>query len=224
MRTYGGNLILSAHVSAPPPFTGARKGIWIDFEVAALGPTHEAIRAAWEADLVQGAVADNLAALGLGHVVGQRISIRLPDGTVAGNDPGGMGDITPGQQFQSPSDVVLKQTITDGLSAAGLSPVSVDVLHAAQPAPAVVAVSANPSQAAAAANQTVRDLFGQNPPKYEGAYFEVRDLKQNPVFILATSFRTGAGRLWFSSSVANDISLGHAGPARMGMRKTKETN
>jgi hypothetical protein len=137
------------------------------------------------------------------------IDLQLPDEKTLPDVGGGMGDIVPWQAFMAPSDDAIRSSITHGLAQAGLNLTSFEVLRASQPAPAVVATTTDPKGTAALASQIVRSLFGQNPPFYEGYYFEVRDTKGQPVFVQSTAFRTGAGRLWISPSVADVASLKH---------------
>jgi hypothetical protein len=61
------------------------------------------IHASWEADLVQGVVAEAFAARGIGHVVGSSITGDLPNGQTVILQ-GGMGDVAAGQRILSDSD------------------------------------------------------------------------------------------------------------------------
>jgi hypothetical protein len=203
---YGGTHVLSGSIDKQ---AGARPGTVLHFLVSAGGTSEDAIRAQWESDLIAGAVADQLANTPA-KVVSTIIDARLPDGTIHSDlVGGGMGDVVANQDFRDASDDAIRMDVGQTLTEAHLDLVSLDILRPSQAAPAVVAATSDPAAAAVAANNTIQSLFGQNPPKYEGYYFEVRDKKGNPVFIQSASFRSGAGRLWFSPSVADVISLNH---------------
>lgn len=203
LQTYGGSRVRAASVE---PRAG---GVSLHFVVSAPGlEGGGANRAQWESDLVEGAVADMLAD-GPNRVVTSQIDVRLPDGSTLDDIGGGMGDILPGQQFSTASDSEIRSDITAKLSAAGLTPDSLEILRALQPAPAVIATTTNPTRAAESANDTVRSLFGQNPPVYEGYYFEIRDANGKPILLQSASFRSGSGRLWVSPSVERVSSLNH---------------
>ena len=209
LSRYGGRSVVEAGIGQPPDIEGARSGTYLDFTVTIPGMDERANRSLWEADLVQGAVADALALGGGTAVVGSSISLKLPDGTIRTNMGGGMGDIVTGQKFESPDDGALIDTLTSKLSKFQLNPLSIEILHANQPAPAVVAETSNPRLTAQDASTIVDDLFGRNPPLYEGYYFEVRDSNGDRLFIQSASFRTGAGRLWIRPDLEGAISLHH---------------
>jgi hypothetical protein len=199
----GSSTIRSAGLGSAPNVPGARPGIYLHFVVDADAADQTAIRAEWGADLVEGAVADAFAFGGQGRVVGSTIDLSLPNGSVLPDVTGGMGDITPGQDFSSASDEQIKSTLAAALNNDGLTPVSIDILHADQPAPAVVAETNDPEGAAAKVDQTLHDLFGMNPPIYEGFYFELRDSGGTPLVIASAAYRAGAGRSWTNPQVAD---------------------
>ena len=205
---YGGRGVVSASIGRRPS-TNSRPGIWLHFQTAVGAVDQAAIRPQWEADLIEGAVADALAATDGEHVAGSTIDWLLPDGRVLPNMGGGMGDVVPGQMFSDLAAGAIKLTLKQRLAQAGLEPTSIEVLHADQPAPAVVATTNDPRSAARAAASTIRLLFGQDPPIFEGYYFEVRDRSGAPVFIQSAAFRSGAGRLWVRPSVEDVSTLNH---------------
>jgi hypothetical protein len=208
-KRYGGQDVVSVSEEGAPAQPGPRPaGIWLHFVVAVPSREVGTDRAQWEADLIEGAIADALASSGT-TVGGSTIDWRLPDGTILPNQGGGMGDIVPGQTFSNASDASITATLKKGLADNGLIPTSIAILHADQAAPAVIAVTSDPRAAAAAASSTIRALFGQNPPFYEGYYFEVRDLSGKPLFIQSASFRSGSGRQWVDPSLADVTSLLH---------------
>lgn len=203
--------LVAASLGAPPQVPGVRSGAWLHFVVAIPAEGEQTSRPQWEADLVEGAVAERLAngSLGAGPVVGSTTDWRLPDGSILPNMSDGMGDIVPGQNFSTATDAAIKADLTAELNSANLTPISIDVLHIDQAAPAVVAQTTDPSAAAKAASTTIRDLFGQNPAKYEGYYFEIRDPSGHPVLSQSASFRSGIGRSWTDPSLADVSSLDH---------------
>jgi hypothetical protein len=208
LRDYGGRRVLSASVetrSARPA------GGILHFVVAATDMGENVIRGQWESDLVAGAIADRLAGTP-NQVVSTIIDVQLPDGEIHPDlGGGGMGNVAPNQAFSSSGESAIRASVTEQLAQSHLDLVSLDVLRAPQAAPAVVVMTDDPLAAAAAASETIRAIFGQNPPKYEGYYLEVRDSAGTPVLIQSAAFRTGAGRLWFAPKVADVISLQHAG-------------
>lgn len=206
LARYGGDRVVSARLVAAPATAGARAGRAVAFRVKVPSEGAGVVRSAWEADLLQGVVAD--AAAGSEPIVASMIEAVLPGGRII-ELTGGMGDISPAQSFDAPSNAAVQRDIRVALGAAGLRVVVVTIMHAGQPAPAVVAEAVDPRAAAAGAAAAVQSLFGSDPPRYEGYYFEVRDTEGNPLFVQSASFRTGAGRLWVSPSVQDVVSLAH---------------
>jgi hypothetical protein len=206
VKRSGASHILSTKIIPAPSIQGVRPGLWLNYLVQQKSG-ESVLRPEWEADLTVGAISDALEAAHLGTVAGVHVDVQKPDGTIAYNASGGMGDILPGQSFDAGSDTAIIASITSGLNAAGLTPDTISVLHADQPAPVVVATTADPQAAAKAAAQTIQTIFGQNPPKYEGYYFEVRDARGAVVLIQTEAFRTGASAQWVNPSVAAVSSL-----------------
>jgi hypothetical protein len=205
---YGGHLVVSAEpgvARGPQP----RKGAWLHFVVAAPAQDERVARPEWEADLVEGAVADALEAATGNSVADSRIDLKLPDGTIVEDASGGMGEIAPGQDFTTGSDLTIKDHLRAELTRRGLTPVSIDVLHADQPAPAVVATTTDARRAARDANETIGSLFGTSPPTYEGYYLEIRDVNGTPVLIESAAFRSGSGRLWVRPDLEDVASVVH---------------
>ena len=208
MGRYGGHAVLAVGAGAPRG-PKPREGRWLHVVLAAPAEDERIARPEWEADLVQGAIADALEATTGERVVDVRLDLKLPDGTIIKDaSGGGMGDILPGQNFSTASDDAIRADITAGLAGQGLAPVSIEVLRADQPAPAVVAETSNARQAAKDANETIRALFG-NTPRYEGYYLEIRDGKADPVLIAAAAFRSAAGTVWLRPDVEDVASLPH---------------
>jgi hypothetical protein len=200
---------LRVSLSAPPA-QATRRGYSLSFDVATDGTVAGNIHAAWEADLVQGVIAEAFAARGMQPVIGSTVTGDLPNGQTVGLQ-GGVGDVAAGQRFLSSSDASIQQRVEAVLAQASLTPVSITVMHVGQPAPAVIVKTNDPSSAAAAAATTIRALFGADPPLYEGYYFEVDNAAGAPILAQSASFRTGAGRQWVDPSVADSSSLIHLG-------------
>jgi hypothetical protein len=124
------------------------------------------------------------------------------DGIPAGGDLAGEGESE------------IRSEISAAASKAGLHVLSIDILHADQPAPAVVVETDNPAQAVADASQITATLFGGNPPTYEGYYLEVKDAQYAVVFLRSPDFRSGAGRSETNSAyeghgTSRTLKLGH---------------
>jgi hypothetical protein len=205
----GAHDISRAELAAPPPASGAPSGTYLHFTVDAPAADQRADRGEWEAAVLAGAVADAFVSHGFPRIVGATVDVRLADGKVVPNVSGGMGDVVPGQSFSDASDNAIASEVRSKLPAFGLTPVSISILHADQPAPAVVAKTSNPTAAAANAEATVISLFGRQPPHYEGYYLEVEDSSGNPVYIASASFRSGIGGTWFRDSVRSSFSIPH---------------
>ena len=191
-----------------PAAQDTTQGSSLNFDVATDGSVAGNIHAAWEADLVQGVIAEAFVARGMQPVITSTMTGDLPNGQTV-TLQGGMGDVAARQSFSSDSDAAIQQRLDAVLTQANLTPVSITVMHVGQPAPAVVARTNDPSSAAAAASTTMRALFGANPPLYEGYYFEIENAAGAPIIAESASFRTGSGRSWVDPSVAASSSLIH---------------
>jgi hypothetical protein len=216
LSRYGGKAVVSVKVGDPPN-ADQPSGSWLNFVArapagygtTASGWQAESIRSAWETDLVAGAIGDAASERNLGHVAGSTISGVQPDGTTVTDLGGGIGAVPAGQAFSGDSATAVTTNVKSALTASGLDLVSADVLHADQPAPAVVAQTTDPAKAAANAQATVNSLFGGHPPTYEGYYLEVRDSTGNPVYVVSFAYRAASGRQWVDPAFASKSSLGH---------------
>jgi len=206
IHRYGGTRVAGAAIGSAPAIPGIRPGLWLRFSVDQLAGD-DILRPEWEANLVSGAISDALATYHLAPLAGTRIDVTRPDGQVQEDASGGVGDILSGQSFSSESDSAIVARLRSELASAGLAAVSIDLLHADQPAPVVIAKTDSPAVAAADARQTIRALFGADPPYYEGYYFEVMDSSGDPVFIQTAAFRLGVGGQWVNPSYAGVTSL-----------------
>jgi hypothetical protein len=210
---YGGRLLVSAKVTDPPT-SDHPAGPWLSvvahvpdgYATQSQGWQPAFLEAGWQADLVAGAISDAAAEHGLGKVAGATISGLLSDGSTVPSIGGGIGAVTTGQSFSADSDEQISAALKEVLTAADLVPLSVNVLHADQPAPAVIAQTADPAKAAANAESTINSLFGGHPPKYEGYYLEVRDTTGAPVFVVSYAYRAGSGRRWVDPKFQDSLS------------------
>ena len=179
------------------------------FRARAQAADFRTLRPRWEVDLLQGAIAEALAAWTPPvKVSGAETTIERPNGTVL-VEHGGMGDIGARLLFTIAADADVRETVRETLSELGLAPVSIEILRAIQPAPAVVARTSEPEAAARAAASTIGTLFGR-PSRFVGYYFEVRGPGDEPLFVQAASFRTGAGTTWVSPALEDVISLAYS--------------
>lgn len=179
------------------------------FRARAQAADFRTLRPRWEVDLLQGAIAEALAAWTPPvKVSGAGTTIERPNGTVL-VDRGEMGDIGARLLFTIAADADVRETVRETLSELGLAPVSIEILRAIQPAPAVVARTSEPEAAARAAASTIGTLFGR-PSRFVGYYFEVRGPGDEPLFVQAASFRTGAGTTWVSPALEDVISLAYS--------------
>jgi hypothetical protein len=208
---YGGDAIAEAEIAGPPtdfeptdgtvaPPDGFEDSLWAYITVEAPADSPAAIRAIWEADLVSGVLRDGMHANG-DRLYATRISLRLPDGTELPNVAGGLGEVSLNQQFDSPRTSDIPEEIGELAAAAGLTVESIEILHADQPAPAVVATTSDPNAVADNLGAITNSIFGK-PPKYEGYYLEIRNGRGEPIVIQAADFRTGAGHQWIHPEVS----------------------
>ncbi len=206
----GASSIVEASVANPPSSVAASAGSrWFYATLRLPGLTNGlGIEPAWEADLLEGAVAElsgtsqNLRS----DLDGASFSGVLPTGETVAEIDAGMGDIARGQKFSSDSSASARADVTARLVAAGLTPLDVQIYRPLGPAPAVIAAAADPRSAAAKYRQIVDGVFG-NPPKYEGYYIELRDSAGNAFIRASAAFRTGAGRCWIDDAYKSIATL-----------------
>jgi hypothetical protein len=203
---YGGHAVATAGVGVggPPadwrPSEGgsaapAPQGLWVYASVPVKGLGAPAVRPVWEANLVVAALRDEVhAAGGSPEVIGSQVSGELPSSLVVPNIGGGVGDVVFGQRFAAAAPTVAAG-IRSRATRLGLRVLTVDVLKPLQAAPAVVATTNDPAGFVDAADRNVNAVFG-GVAVYEGEYLEVRAASGSPVFIQASTFRTGVGQRW----------------------------
>lgn len=206
---YGGSAIVDASFGGPMPGwtctddpaipcpESLRNGHWLYTTVSttASGPP-STTRAIWEANLVAGALRDELHLAGIeGDLVASNVSVRLPSGKVEENTGGGLGWVAFAQGFSDADRGSVEQQVESAADDLGLDVNSLDVLQPLQAAPAVVISVDDPKEFVAHADDITIDLFGR-PPRYEGEYFQANDEAGQAVFVQAAAFRSGVGMRW----------------------------
>ena len=136
---------------------------------------------------------------------------RLPAlSTWIGDDgSGGPIDIVAGQRFSTTSDAHIFQRIHSIVTRAGLTLVSVRVIRAGEPAPAVIVKSSHPVQALKGSHAVINRLFGARTPVYEGDFYEIENAHGQPVLATSVSFRTGLGSQWVSPRYEAEYPFDH---------------
>ncbi len=181
--------------SSPPPPAFAT-GKWAYFTVTTPDDAQGSIRPVWEAQLVAGALRDEMHAHGLVSLYSDQVDVKLPDGSVVTGEHGGLGNTVFGQVFSTTTPASIAADIAQRVANAGLTLVSVRVLTPEQSAPMVVVRSNDPAGFVKNEYTMLRQIFG-NPTTYEGIYLEAQDSAGSPFFIVASSFRTATGQTWY---------------------------
>ncbi len=208
LSRYGGSAVTDAYFGGPTPgWTGTedpsiplpaeyRDGRWLYSEVSAQSKGAGSMRALWEANLVAGALRDEIHLAGLtGELIASNTSLRLPDGRVIKYAGGGIGRVAFGQSYRNFDSPTIASGIRSAAVGLGLRVQAVSVHRPLQAAPAVVVEATNPAEFVKRANQIYRAIF-DGVATYEGQYLEARDSSGDPFFIQATAFRTGVGSRW----------------------------
>jgi hypothetical protein len=207
VERYGGQAVRlgGVRIGGPPPgwkptedgtTAAPPAGLWVYITVPASGLGAPAVRPVWEANLVVAALRDEVhATAGSPDVVGSQVSAELPSGVVEPNVGGGVGDVMYDQAFSPATPGDITHELRARAAQMDLRIRSIDVLRPLQAAPAVVATTSNPEGFIQVADGKIDQLFG-GLAAYEGEYLEVRDSSGSPIFIQASSFRTGVGQRW----------------------------
>lgn len=190
------------------------QGRWLYATMNATSDGGSYIREVWEADLAQGAIADRLSdgVENLANViVGSSINVVTPDGKSV-SVTGGAGDIASGQRFAAAeeSDSVIERQVEDVVEARGLKLSDVRVLRPLGPAVAAVVVVSSPSQLKSDF-EALRQAIVGSPLRYEGLYLEIDLPDGSPLVRAATSYRSGAGRLWVAPGYDDLVGAVHGG-------------
>ncbi|HTZ05541.1 MAG TPA: hypothetical protein VMB53_07275 [Gaiellaceae bacterium] len=195
---------LAAHLGSSPIGYASSASPWLYVTVPVPSMSGGAdIRPFWRADLLEGAIAELSSRTSdlRDAVLGSTFSAELPDGTLVSDATGGMGDVSSGQVFASgtESDAFIRSQLVATLTAYGVTPVDIQIVHVIGASPAVVVRTADISATAPRVGQLIDDLFGTTP-KFEGYYLELQGPNGTPFVRVSASFRTGAGRLWIDPS------------------------
>lgn len=209
LNRMSGSQISQASVGSPPSGPPAQSypgATWFYARVTAPAVKDgRAIEALWQADLVQGAVAEAAGSSSDLHdtIVGSSLSVLQPDGSIVEAD-GGMGDVARGQRFTTEQDSAIQTNVAGALTQYGLTQISVRIFHARTPAIAVIASTSDPVATAHEYEDIVASLVGSSP-RYEGYYLELRDSSGGVIVRASAAFRTGAGRFWVNPAYASDF-------------------
>jgi len=195
-----GSSVIGAKLSAPDQQDYRANAKWFDATVAvassdpaALGP------GIWQANLIQGAVAERIATTGnlADGISGSDVNGQLPDATIVKDISDGAGDVAAGQRFTSPyqTDADIQQSVEGIVEKAGFTPLEVRVFHPFDTAVSVVFQADDPTAASGSLQQLLTAIEGDTYP-YEGVYLEVRIPDGTVLGEESIALRTGAGRQW----------------------------
>jgi len=213
--------VLAAAIGSPPSGWARANLPWLHFTVRVPAMKEGLdIEPQWQADLIEGAVADLSGANAdqAQNLGGSVVSAQLPDGTVVSDIGGGIGDVVHGQAFSSANDATLRAYVGQVLAEYGLDAVEVSTVRAFGVAPSVVAIAHDVSAFAPQYKGFVDSLVG-SPPVYEGYYVEIRDPAGNPVLRASAAFRTGAGRLWIDPRNDGQFGVSNGGYRQRPLRQ-----
>jgi hypothetical protein len=205
------------HLSGDPPHEYPdSSGQWWYATVS--GPSAldgAALKMDWEAALAQGSIAEQISGdevCDLAHVIrGSSVKLELPDGSTRFLG-GGAGDISPDQLFadqaSNSTDEEIVQQVEDALGRYPLTTDGVDVLH---PLGAAVAVVATVEQANDIKGQyeAIRSSVLGDPLRFEGLYLEIDTPDGEPLVRSGTSYRSGAGMVWFAPGMDEVLGIAH---------------
>lgn len=197
LKSMGATNIGAAEIASPPVgSTATTPWLYATVNVPSLARGAD-IEPMWEADLLEGAIAERAGTSTDLHVdfAGSTFAARLPDGTVVPDESGGMGDILRGQVFTNDTDSSIASSMKQTLASWGYEAVSISTFHAPTGAPAVVVQVPDAEEAVANLVPLQKALFGAEP-RYIGFYLELRDASGEAIAVSSAEYRTGAGRLW----------------------------
>lgn len=198
-----GTPVKSITVGGPPLINGMTNGImgtgapWSTVNVGDMDPN--STESQWLGALAQGAVADLMSSdapttqkvVGGGQVVGldstgHQVSIDLGSGSVAG-----------GQQFDSPSDDVLRSHIYDVASKFGLAVRSLTILH---PLDSAILVSFMVPDSATVpwTIDMLRVALEGSPKTLEGSFIQLYSPSGDLLLSAGVAYRSGLGDLSFA--------------------------
>jgi hypothetical protein len=169
--------------------------LWLNATVRA--PEHGplALRAIWEAQLLAGALADQLDVAGLSRLSNAVITLKLPNGQLV-EGVNGLGNVVRAQDFGDATDDAIEAEIRSNAAKVGITVDSIEVVRMDQPAPAVVATAHDLSGIKKDPDDVIRQVFGHESANYEGIYLRVNDSAGNIALVQASSLRTGVHIQW----------------------------
>jgi hypothetical protein len=131
--------------------------------------------------------------------------------TGSGKDvTGGPLDTIAGQRFSHATNPSIIRKVRSVLNGADVTLVSVQVIRAGQPAPAVIVKTSQPVRALKQAAGVIDRLFGVGrTPVYEGHFYEIEDATGQPVLAVSASYRDGVGGQWVSPRYPADYPFPH---------------
>lgn len=200
----------------PPPESSGRAGNWFYVETVSADSTRFGALEIWEARLAQGAIAEKMARDGdtsLAQViVGATITASDKQGRPLQDNADGAGDIVVGQKFgaersgESDEEIIVgvQRTMRD----LKLIPVEVRVLRPLGPAVVVVAKVADLSILKGEFDNFHRAILG-DPMRFEGLYLEIQGPDGTPIVRGSSSYRSGAGTLWFADGYDEFVGAAH---------------
>jgi hypothetical protein len=171
------------------------------------------VRAIWLANLLGGAVSDELDRNGLGRLISIQILERRSDGTTV-NTGGGISNVVPHQAFSAEPPAAMAARVRSAAREAGLTVRDVEVFRAVQNAPAAVVVAPDVRQILSRPGQIdiVESVFG-DVRRLEGFYLEVQNAQGESVMKLAGANRAVVGQVWISPRYERPPTLFDGKPA-----------
>jgi hypothetical protein len=212
VKSFGGNAIISAEMTTTPawalePEAGSAApprtpGPWAHFLVSGSSAGAGEDLGVWEANIVVGALRDEMNTAGLSALDGCDISVQLPNGQVIDKQGGGIGNIAYGQDFSVTSATAATRQIAAAAAQQGLTVKSISSLRPLEPTPILITSTDDPTTVVNEAVQIEHEIFG-SVGTYEGYYFEIDDSSGAPVLIMAQAFRAGVGESWLRPDLSS---------------------
>jgi hypothetical protein len=195
------------------------KGMWLYLTIEPPAPDNsDKLLAAWEGDLVQGATAEVLSqgnTTDLANVVvGYSLAQLQPDGAASTIEESASGDVTPGQDFNAPSDSVAREAIENYLTKRGFGVQSVRILHPLQSALYVRVQVPSDKQAIDASELFVSLADGgalgstdRSGVPFEGVYLQILDAEGRVAAVETAAYRSASFRFWSNPDSPLDVGL-----------------
>jgi hypothetical protein len=206
------DLFSNIRVGAPPQSALGSSALWLHARVAPAIVPHD-LSGAWEAELAAGAVADRCAGDNISlHGVMTGVSVHTAG--PHGDDGGGFGDARAGQIFgaqgSGESDQAIVDRVEGVLTAYGLTPRQVRVLHPLGPAVQVVATVDDVHALDGKLNDLTTALEGRYGDQlYEGLYLQIDQTDGTPLLRSYGSGRSAGGGVWFAPGLDSLWGINH---------------